>query len=535
VKGVLGPAPSDDGDALIQATSAVSTTASPVTNTTYGQITSFSSGGPRNVDSAVKPDIAAPGQSVVSTGVGTGNGPATISGTSMAAPMTSGSAALMTQAHPDWETARIKAAMMDTAKDPLPSLNVRTGGAGVLQIDKAIDTKVFAITAGGADTLSFGYEPLNGAFSETLTLGLTNTGSAPVTYNLSATGAALGLGLSFSPSQVTVPANGNRQVKVTASMSAASVAALPGMSTFTIGWGAVLSARGLVLATPTSSGPGIYQLRVPWLVVPRGLSNVVAGAKTPYQNVQGDTFKTSVPLTNNGVHSGTADVYSWGINDPNDTTGAEDNFDVRDVGVQELPAEVLTGTPDANDRALTFAVNTYGRWSNASVTETDIAIDTTGDSAPEFFVVGADFGDVTTGTFDGRLASFIFDADGNLIDIWVPDAPMNGSTILLPALASELGLQAGATTKFNYQVATFPVVPDGLVGDVTDVGKYQAFEPPVSSGDFLTLNPGESKTLDLQLDKSRFAGTTVRGWLVVTLDDPNGAAQAEEIPAAPLP
>jgi len=85
-----------------------------------------------------------------------------------------------------------------------------------------------------------------------------------------------------------------------------------------------------------------------------------AVGKTPYQNVQGDTFKTSVRLTNNGVHAGTADVYSWGINDPNDTTGAEDNFDVRDVGVQELPAEALTGAPDPNDRALTFAINTYG-------------------------------------------------------------------------------------------------------------------------------------------------------------------------------
>ena len=240
-------------------------------------------------------------------------------------------------------------------------------------------------------------------------------------------------------------------------------------------------------------------------------------------------------LTNNAIHAGTADLYSWGINDANDTTGGEDNFDVRDVGVQELPTEFLTGAPDPADRSLIFAINTYGRWSNASVTEFDIAIDTKGNSDPEFFVVGVDFGALTTGDFDGRIASFILDAAGNLVDVWVPDAPMNGSTILLPTLASELGLQRGGSTKFNYQVATFPVVPENLAGDITSVGKYRAFEPPVSSGDFLTLNPGESKTLDLKLDKGQFAGTTVLGWLVVSLDDPNGAAQAEEIPAAPLP
>jgi minor extracellular serine protease Vpr len=533
VKGVLGPAASDDGDNLVKATSAVSTTPTTVPNTTYERITGFSSGGPRNVDSIQKPDIAAPGQSVVSTGVGTGNEAATISGTSMAAPMTSGTAALLSQAHPDWPTEWIKAALMNTAKDPVPSLNVRTGGAGVVQVQKAIDSKVVAFTANGADTLSFGYEPLTGAYNETLQLSFRNTGSSEVTYNLSASGAAGGLGISLSPSSVTVGANSTVSVGVTASMSAAAVAALPGMSTSTIGWGGVLTIRGLVVATPTTSDSGIYTLRVPWLLAPRGVSNVTAGARSTFQHVQGNVWNSSVALTNNGVHSGTVDLYSWGINDPNDTSGGEDNFDVRDVGIQELPAEALTGTADTSDRALIFAINTYGRWSNASVTEFDIAVDTKGNSNPEFFVVGVDFGALTTGTFDGRIASFILDAAGNLVDVFVPDAPMNGSTILLPALASELGLTTGSS-KMNYQVATFPIVPE-LPGDVTSVGSYRVFEPPVSTGDFFTLNPGQSRTLNLQIDRGKFAGTTVRGWLAVTLDDANGAAQAEEIPAEPLP
>jgi subtilisin family serine protease len=533
VKGVLGPAASDDGDNLVKATSAVSTTPTTVPNTTYERITGFSSGGPRNVDSIQKPDIAAPGQSVVSTGVGTGNEAATISGTSMAAPMTSGTAALLSQAHPDWPTEWIKAALMNTAKDPVPSLNVRTGGAGVVQVQKAIDSKVVAFTANGADTLSFGYEPLTGAYNETLQLSFRNTGSSEVTYNLSASGAAGGLGISLSPSSVTVGANSTVSVGVTASMSAAAVAALPGMSTSTIGWGGVLTIRGLVVATPTTSDPGIYTLRVPWLLAPRGVSNVTAGARSALQHVQGNVWNSSVALTNNGVHSGTVDLYSWGINDPNDTSGGEDNFDVRDVGIQELPAEALTGTADTSDRALIFAINTYGRWSNASVTEFDIAVDTKGNSNPEFFVVGVDFGALTTGTFDGRIASFILDAAGNLVDVFVPDAPMNGSTILLPALASELGLTTGSS-KMNYQVATFPIVPE-LPGDVTSVGSYRVFEPPVSTGDFFTLNPGQSRTLNLQIDRGKFAGTTVRGWLAVTLDDANGAAQAEEIPVEPLP
>jgi minor extracellular serine protease Vpr len=536
VRGVLGPAATQDGDDLILATTAVSITAATVPNPTYQTLTSFSSGGPRNVDSAQKPDLAAPGQSVVSTGSGTGNDAATISGTSMAAPMTAGAAALVTQAHPTWDTDSIKAALINTAgKAGGPALNVRVGGAGVVQVQKAVNSKVIATTTGGTDTLSFGYEALSGAYNETLKLTLKNTSGSDVSYNLTATGAALGLGISFSPNSVTVPGNSSVTVDVNASMSAAAVAALPGMSTFTIGWGGVLTTRGLVLATPTTSGAGIYELRVPWLLAPRGLSNVTAGARSAYTPAGTDgLFNSSVQMTNNGVHSGTVDLYSWGIHDANDTSGGEDNYDVRDVGVQEQPTEFLTGSPDASDKALIFSINNYGRWSNASVTEFDIAVDTKGNNAPEFFVVGVDFGAVTTGDFDGRIASFIIDAAGNLVDVWVPDAPMNGSTIELPALASQLGLTTGSN-KLNYQVATFPIVPEGQVGDVTSVGSYRVGQPPVSTGDFFTLAPGASQTLNLQLDRGKFAGTTVLGWLAITLDDANGAAQAEEISALPLP
>jgi len=537
VRGVLGPAATQDGDDLILATTAVSITAATVPNPTYQALTSFSSGGPRNVDSAQKPDLAAPGQSVVSTGSGTGNDAATISGTSMAAPMTAGAAALVTQAHPTWDTDSIKAALINTAgKAGGPALNVRVGGAGVVQVQKAVNSKVIATTTGGTDTLSFGHEALSGAYNETLKLTLKNTSGSDVSYNLTATGAALGLGISFSPSSVTVPGNSSVTVDVNASMSAAAVAVLPGMSTFTIGWGGVLTTRGLVLATPTTSDAGIYPLRVPWLLAPRGLSNVTAGARSAYTPVAGTDglYNSSVQLTNNGVHSGTVDLYSWGIHDANDTSGGEDNYDVRDVGVQEQPTEFLTGSPDASDKALIFSINSYGRWSNASVTEFDIAVDTKGNNAPEFFVVGVDFGALTTGSFDGRIASFIIDAAGNLVDVWVPDAPMNGSTIELPALASQLGLTTGSN-KLNYQVATFPIVPEGQVGDVTSVGSYRVGQPPVSTGDFFTLAPGASRTLNLQLDRGKFAGTSVLGWLAVTLDDANGAAQAEEISALPLP
>ena len=115
----------------------------------------------------------------------------------------------------------------------------------------------------------------------------------------------------------------------------------------------------------------------------------------------------------------------------------------------------------------------------------------TGDSDPEFFVVGADFGATHDRDFDGRHRVVHLRRRRQPGRRLGADAPMNGSTMLLPALASELGLRAGAprpssTTRSRRSRSC----PESLTGDITDVGKYRAFEPPVSSGDFLDAQPG---------------------------------------------
>jgi minor extracellular serine protease Vpr len=538
VRGVLGPAATADGDNLVAADGA-STGLAPtlIANPGFRGFASFSSGGVRNLDSAPKPDVTAPGVSVVSTGVGTGNDAATISGTSMASPMTAGTAALVTQAHPAWSTERIKAAIMNTAENGsalFAGYNSSRGGTGVIQPRRAVDTSVLATTTGGAVSLAYGYEALGGAYSETLPMTLTNTGSSAVQYNIAGAfnGLPRGAEITASPNSVTVPAGGSATVDVTLALDAAEVAALPAVSTFVVGWGGLVSIRGNVVATPTTSGVGLYPLKVPFLVAPRGLSNIGAGAKAPYTR-QAERRNTSTVLTNSGIHAGTADLYAWGITDANDVGPSGDGVDVRSAGVQVLPGEVLGGA--ASDRSLQFVINLHDRWSNAAVTEFDIPIDLQNDGRPEFFVVGVDFGAVTAGSFDGRVASFIFDAEGNLVNVWVAENPMNGSTIVLPTLASDIGLDPAVnSTRFNYAVAAFGIVPEEPV-DVTASSSFRSHDPPVSTGDFIELNPGASQTLNLWVDKGKNAGTPQLGWLVVSIDDANGGAQADQIEIGSVP
>jgi minor extracellular serine protease Vpr len=527
VRGILGSGTSD-GDKLVAADRGTATlTATTVPNPGYRQFAGFTSAGPANVDSDLKPEVTAPGVSVQSTAVGTGNRGTRMSGTSMAAPHAAGVAALVTEAHPSWTTEQIKSAIVHTADATgakIGNYDPRVGGAGVVDARKAIDTAGIITTSNGAATLSFGYESLGAAYSEGLPMTLSNLSGSAITYNLSSafTGSNRGMTVTFAPSgPVTVPAGGSTIVQVRLRLSAAGVAALPAaeISNF----GGLVNVRGAVTATPTATGAGIYSLRVPFLVAPRGVSAIAAGPKSAYTR-SGSTFTANVPLNNTGIHSGTADVYAWGINDPNDVSGfADDPMDIRAVGVQALPGE-LAGAP-ASDRLLVFAINGWGRWSNPSVNEFDIAIDSKGNSNPEFFVVGVDVGAVTTGSFDGRFASFIFDAAGNIIDAWVATAPMNGSTVLLPTLASQIGLDTGST-KFSYSVAGFSIVPGTLV-DTTGVASFRSHQPPVSTGDFLTVEPGTSRTLPVSVDQGKNSGTPQLGWIVVTLDDANGAAQAD--------
>jgi subtilisin family serine protease len=507
-----------------------------IPNPGYTQTATFSSGGPRNPDSAPKPEVSAPGVSVASAGMGTGTGPLIESGTSMATPMTAGTAALVVQAHPDWTPAQVKAAIQNTADPSLNGgYNVRLAGTGVVQAQKAVSTTVLATTGDGLNSIAFGYVPGTGDYSASKTFTLTNTGGSPATYGLSvqANGGQLGTSVSVSPSSVTVGAGESETVTVRLAIPAAAFAAMPGAAASN--FGTVVTTRGAIVATPSSPSAARPTLRVEYVVVPRGLSNVTAGTPSRWLKAStGDNpgvgnpnnaFTAQLPLTNSGIHAGSGDLYAWGIGDPEDTPGAP--MDVRDVGVQVLPGAALGGSDE--DRSLVFLVDTWKPATNQAVSEYDVPIDTNGDGNADFVVVGVDLGAVLTGTFNGQVASFIFDAANNLVNAWVATAPMNGSVLELPTLASDIGVTSGSPA-FDYAVNAFSIVP-GTIVDTTQTASFDAFAPAVSSGAFAALDPGASASLPLTVSRGLQQKTKALGWLVASLDNESGTAQTIEVAA----
>ena len=99
---------------------------------------------------------------------------------------------------------------------------------------------------------------------------------------------------------------------------------------------------------------------------------------------------------------------------------------------------------------------------------------------------------------------------------------MNGSTLILPALASDLGLTEG-DGSFTYEVAAF----DGFTGAADGTGvspAFDAYAPAQSTGDFVKV-PAKGKVSVPASASSKAAG--VKGWMVVTMDDRNGGSQAD--------
>ncbi|HEX3224858.1 MAG TPA: S8 family serine peptidase [Gaiellaceae bacterium] len=533
------PAAGTDGAKIYAANGQTTTlTATTTPNPGFKVAASFTSGGPRNPDSAPKPDVIAPGVGVASAGVGTGNQPATMSGTSMACPATAGIAALIKQAHPGWNGIQIKAAIIGTADPALNTgYNSRLAGAGEVQAQKAVNASTIATTPDGLDALAFGFLPGTADTSIPKSITLTNTSATSVTYNLAPAfnGASRGVTLSM-PSSVTLGGNSSQTVTVTASITAANLAALPSDDTFAVGPGAVVTVRGTVVATPaTGSGTDQQRLEIPFMFVPRGLSNVVAGPASKFTPVVGpsqgtgpsDSFSTDVPLTNSGIHTGTADVYTWGIHDAQDQGAHE--WDVRDAGLQVLPGAALGGA--GSDRSLVFLVNTYGSNANQTTVEYDLPVDTNGDGTPDFIVVGVDDGAVfAAGSFDGIMDSVVINAKtGAIVDAFRADVPMNGSIIELPLLASDLGLSDGAGT-ITYAVDSFSELSSGV--DTTGAATLDVFHPALSSGDFASLAPnGGSDSFTFTEQNDAVKKTHALGWLIASVDDASGAAQVDEIAA----
>jgi subtilisin family serine protease len=531
--GVKGPATGTTDGAKLRAVAdgtATTVAAAPIDNPNFRGFASFSSNGPRSGDSGLKPDISAPGVSIISTGIGTGSGGAAISGTSMASPHVAGVAALVRQARPDWKVEDVKSAIVNTgAPASVLAYGTSRGGTGLVQPVNATLTDVVASTGKFGASLNFGFAELKDTLQKTKEIKLRNRGGRDAIFTVAqarASGSAHSV--SLTRSSVRVPAHGEAVVGVRLSVPAASA----GDST------AFHDVAGLIEFTPATSADNRgVTLRVPYYLVPRALSDV----DTKLGRLAGTNPSAVATVTNrHGVIAGDADFYSWGLfsqrmdNDDDDgedgnRTGKPTN-DVRAVGVQQFQF-------DATRQLLVFAVNGWNRWSNASSNEFDIYVDVNGDGTDDYVIVGADNGLVTAGEADGQFNTFVFELTTGAASIspFGAVAPTDSSTVLLPILSSQLcrtgkPCLSATNPRVTYHVVSFDIVNGGNKV-VSGVAKYNAFGSAVSDGGFAgAVAPGATDTsVTVSVKSAELAQTPPLGLMVVTFDNKAGDDEAELI------
>lgn len=184
---------------------------------------STSSRGPRFTLNYLKPDIGAPGASVSANSGDQSY--STFGGTSGAAPMVSGAAALLLEANGgsgSLPPAVVKAYLMNNAMRTLWTeavggelAPISRQGAGRLDVATAVNAGVVAwIPAEQQTGISFGYEAIGGAYNDSKTVEIVNSTGGAENYDIRVTYRYpndMDLGIVVTPSvpSINVPANGS--------------------------------------------------------------------------------------------------------------------------------------------------------------------------------------------------------------------------------------------------------------------------------------------------------------------------------------
>lgn len=252
-------------------------------------------------------------------------------------------------------------------------------------------------------------------------------------------------------------------------------------------------------------------------------------------------------VRNFGLHKGIADVYAWGLQDNQEGLGG---IDLRGGGVQSIDPGVCDASARANDRCIVFAINLWGTFNSAAENEYDVVIDVDNDDQADVIIAVVDLG-LVFGTLYGIPGSVVIDAvTGDLINVYFASASANGSTILAPALASDLGLRPGGDRNLEYWMEAYPLYDDdGLTfqfdlmttglnaANANPLSHFDAFDPVLSNGAFRTIRAGVTKRVPLVVDTSRYQAVARghKGWMIVSLDDANGRFQADFVPVGANP
>jgi subtilisin family serine protease len=471
-----------------------------------------SSRGPSS-DNTIKPEIGAPGASISAVS-GSFTGTEGFGGTSGAAPMVTGSAALLKGAFPGRTAIEIKAMLMNNAEMQIYTDRVTYPGvlapitrigSGEVRVFRAFRAP-FAVWDATAKTsaLSFGFVDGNKNYSATRQLTLKNYSNARLELKVTPTfryanDKANGAVSIIAPSKVILPPRGKTTINVTVKVNASKLR----LWTMNGGSGGISPAEldlleydGFVTFdrigfTPDNTQP----VHVPWQVLPR-LAGNVSLTTAPVPGV------TTGVLANTGAGPAAVNLYSLvGVSPKLPRAARGSNapvIDLKAVGVETFP--VPSGFCSASASFVyEIAVAKWDRQTTSVVPgEIDVDIDTNGDGTPDYTVFTAPQS-LYASPIVGQSLVWVWDhSDDSVGAMFYTSQSTNDSNVVMDFCGEQIGMNASNFgdpltldvygVDWYYQAA----VTDAIMAiHVTPMG--ERFWAPVSD-----IDPASTTDLDVE-------------------------------------
>jgi len=409
----------------------------------------------------LKPDVAAPGQTVFSAGMGTGNDGLSDSGTSMATPHAAGVAALVRAAHPTWDPEQVKAAIMNTATQQVfargadasadqssPESPMRVG-AGRVRADQAVATTSLAYVADGSGAVSVSFGRIDVATStvtRSARVRIANLSNAPVDYatDYAAADNMPGTSYAVTPANVSVPADGSATVTVVLTVHRDQLVSRPDptIQLDPLGIGAersfIADASGQLTITPA----GGQVLHVPVYAAPRPVSSMSGPKVVVVHDTKGSFKLSGRGVDNSKLSQQPGDALEVAKVDAFELQGTSGRrphcsakvttrcvafpeqraADLAAVGyTSDVPAMLahhlassVTGAVDNKGAFGYFGIATHGPWqTEAGTQEFDVYIDVDGNGSPDAVLYNTRLR--TTADTDNLVAE-LDDMAGNTLD-----------------------------------------------------------------------------------------------------------------------
>ncbi|WP_315098493.1 S8 family serine peptidase [uncultured Cellulomonas sp.] len=467
----------------------------------------LNSGSSRGVHGSLghgKPDVAAPGTQILSAASGAGTDSNSLSGTSMSSPHVAGIAALVRAAHPSWEAAQVKSAVVNTATHDIWTGPDGTGtaygpervGAGRVDAFDAVATDVIAYNTQNPDQTSVAWGVVEvGAETvvATKTVTVKNFGTTSKRYTTAVTSSSTagGATITASPASITLAAGRSAIVTLTLTADPTTLERELDPTSAELQAGVpreyVAEVSGRLVLTS-----GAQELRVPLQAAPKLVSDLTA---SPVAFADAAAATADLAISGRGVAAGGWYSLTTPLNLAATSPKLEDvpglrtspsataAGDIRYVGWASTAPQIAAAGGDPSTGLLGIGIATDGEWATLGqyvIPVIDIDID--GDGAYDLETVvqklNADSDVTVAATFDYNTGENLDlqPVNGFFGDI---DTGVFDSNVLVAPIGLEwAGIPAGSTPTIDVWTYSDYAADETGVLDSAESFTVNPYDPP---------------------------------------------------------